>query len=50
MTGMNWQIHVDFHFHFLSSSIILVIHTENKKKQKDEGGIDFYKNHGHWIL
>ena len=43
MTAMNWRIHVDFHFHYLTWSIILVIRTENKAKQKDEGEIDFYK-------
>ena len=40
---MNWWIHVDFHFHYLSWSIILVIGIENKAKQKGEGEIDFYK-------
>ena len=40
---MNWWIHVDFHFHYLSWSIILVIRIENKAKQKGEGEIDFYK-------
>ena len=49
MTAVNWLIHVDFHFHYLSWSIILVIHIENKAKQKGEGEIDFYKNHYHRI-
>ena len=49
MTAMNWRIHVDFHFHYLSWSIILVFHIENKAKQKAEGEIVFYKNHCHGI-
>ena len=48
--GMHWRIHVDFHFHYLSWSIILVIRIENKAKQKGEGEIDFYKNHCHRIF
>ena len=47
--GMHWRIHVDFHFHYLSWSIILVIRIENKAKQKGEGEIDFCKNHCHRI-
>ena len=34
MTALNWWIHVDFHFHYLSWSLILVICIENKTKQK----------------
>ena len=49
MTAMNWRIHVDFYFYYLSWSTILVIHIENKTKQKGECEIDFYKNHCHWI-
>ena len=49
ITGMDWRIHVDFHFHYLSWSIILVIPIENKAKQKGEGEIDFYKSRCHRI-
>ena len=48
-TAMNWRIHVDFNFHYLSWSIILVIRIKNKTKQKGEGEIEFYKNHCHRI-
>ena len=43
ITAMHWRIHVDFHFHYLSWSIILVIRIENKAKQKGEGEFDFCK-------